>query len=279
MADCPRVVLLLYPYAEYDRGVLQGIARYARIHGPWVFHFAGEETDLPLPAEEAINAVPIRSIHAHKARCQVRSSDVRRWNADGFIGRLQTREVVEAVREAGVPVIAMDLSGEQLADGRLAARVSEIRPDSHKAGQIAAEHLLDRGFRNFGYCGYAGRIWSQRRQRGFCQRLEKAGYACHVYQPAKRSQKRSLLWQQECGAVVTWLRIAQACGDHGVQRRARPATYSRPVHWRTFLCRTKWQSSAPMTINCCVTSRTRRCRALPSTPGKAATEPQSCSTA
>ena len=206
MADCPRVALLLYPHAEYDRCILQGIAQYARIHGPWIFYLAGEETGLLLPEEEAISSLPIKTVHVGKGHRRVRLPDLRRWNTRGFIGRLQTPEIAETVLGLGVPVITMDLSEEQLT-GRLSpARVSEIRPDSRLAGRMAAEYLLERGFRNFGYCGYAGRTWSHRRQQGFCQRLEESGFTCHVYQPAKRKRRTAPSWRQECGEVVDWLR-------------------------------------------------------------------------
>jgi hypothetical protein len=32
-----RVVLLMVPFAGYDRGLLRGIAQYAEMHGPWMF--------------------------------------------------------------------------------------------------------------------------------------------------------------------------------------------------------------------------------------------------
>jgi LacI family transcriptional regulator len=206
MADCPRVVLLVYPYAEYDRCILQGIARYARIHGPWIFYLAGKEAGLPLPEDEAVSGAPISMVHLGRGRRRVRLPDLRRWKVTGFIGRLQTREAAKMALAAGVPLIAMDLPDEQLARGLSPAKVSELRPDSYRAGQMAAEHLMERGFRNFGYCGYAGRTWSQRRQQGFCRRLEEAGFPCHVYQPATRELKTVLPWRQECGAVVDWLR-------------------------------------------------------------------------
>jgi LacI family transcriptional regulator len=205
MADCPRVVLLMSPNAEYDRCVLQGIARYARIHGPWIFCLPGKEVGLPLPEDEAISGAPVGTSRMGEEPRRMRLPDLRRWGATGFIGRLQNRRITEMALAAGIPIIAMDLSDEQLA-GNLSAKVSEIRPDSCLAGRMAAEHLLERGFRNFGYCGYAGRTWSERRRQGFCERLEEAGFSCHVYQPAKRQLAAFLPWQQECAAVVDWLR-------------------------------------------------------------------------
>jgi len=217
MADLPRVVLFLYPQAGYDRGILQGIVRYARAHGPWIFYLAGEEPGLPLPETEAVSGAPISTIHVGEGRRRMHLPDLRRWGATGIIGRLQSREIVNKALAPGVPVIAMDLSVEQLAAGGPTSKVSEIRPDSQQAGCMAAEHLLERGLKNFGFCGYAGRAWSDRRRDGFCGRLEKAGFGCAVFQPPKR--KTPLLWQRERKPVTDWLRSLpkpvgiMACND------------------------------------------------------------------
>ena len=38
MAGClPKVALLIETSSSYGRGLLRGIARYARLHGPWAF--------------------------------------------------------------------------------------------------------------------------------------------------------------------------------------------------------------------------------------------------
>jgi len=217
MAEVPRVVLFLYPQAGYDRGILQGIVRYARAHGPWIFYLAGEEPGLPLPKTEAVSGAPISTIHVDEVHRRMHLPDLRRWGPTGIIGRLQSPEIAKKALAPGVPVIAMDLSDEQLAAGGPISKVSEIRPDSQEAGRMAAEHLLGRGFKSFGYCGYAGRAWSRRRCEGFCDRLEKAGFRCAVFQPPKR--KKPLLWQRERKPVTAWLRSLpkpvgiMACND------------------------------------------------------------------
>ena len=185
MARWPRVVLLLYPHAGYDRCILQGITQYPRVHGPWIFYVAGEEQELPLPQFEAVSRTPVRTIPVGKGRRPMRLPDLRRW-ATGIIGRLQTPEIARMALEARVPVIALDLADQQLADRLPASRISEVRPDSAWAGRLAAEHLLERGFQNFAYCGYEGRVWSERRCEGFCGRLAERGLSCHIYRPPKR---------------------------------------------------------------------------------------------
>jgi LacI family transcriptional regulator len=130
---------------------------------------------------------------------------------------LQTPKITKMALASGLPLIAMDLSDEQVAGGKPLARLSELRPDSHKAGRMAAEHLLERGFRNFGYCGYAVRTWSERRQQGFCERLAEADFQAHVYQPPKC--RTPLPWQRERAVIMAWLRSLpkpvgiMACND------------------------------------------------------------------
>jgi len=122
------------------------------------------------------------------------------------------------VLSARVPVIGMDLSEEQLAPGHLLSGISELRPDSHAAGRLAAEHFLERGFRHFAFCGYAGRIWSRRRKEGFCSRLAEAGFSCSVYEPLGHPSEP--VWERERPQVIQWLRSLSyplglmACNDH-----------------------------------------------------------------
>lgn len=203
MDELPRVVLLLYAHAGYDRAILQGVIRYARIHGPWIFYVAGEDPGLPLPDTEAISGAPIRMIGAGEGNRRMHLPDLSRWGATGIIGRLQNREILKMAVESGAPLIAMDLSDEQLASDLPLKDVSEIRPDSVKAGRMAAEHLLERGFVNFAFCGYDGRSWSQRRQEGFAERVREAGLQCRVF---RLDSKKSVLWQTERDYVTDWLR-------------------------------------------------------------------------
>lgn len=211
-----RVVLMMSPHAGYDRGVLRGIARYARHHGPWALLLSGEQPGVPFPGiEGSANVLPAATTRAQPPK---RSTllNLKKLGATGIIGRLYTPQIAEAVAASGLPLIAMDLTEEQLAKDSPLSRVSEIRPDSHKAGRMAAEHLLERGFRRFAFCGYPGENWSLRRQEGFCERLHEAGFECDVY---LAPQKRRMPWHREQAAVAVWLESLQkpvgvmACND------------------------------------------------------------------
>lgn len=212
-----KVVLLMFPFAGYDRGLLHGIARYARLQRSWTFYLPGDHPGLPLPGIETLSGVPIRVQRTLRGRQDATLPDLRSLGATGFIGRIQTPLVAKAVLASGLPAIAMDLSEEQLGHGSPLARLSEIRPDSHKAGRLAAEHLLERGFRHFAFCGYAERIWSQHREEGFRQRLKESGFSVHVYRPSQR--KAPLSWPREQPGMTVWLHSlpkplgVMACND------------------------------------------------------------------
>jgi LacI family transcriptional regulator len=212
MTKVPRVVLMMSSGAGYERGLLRGIARYARHHGPWVFFLAGEQPGVPLPTTEA---------YAHRRLSQngrpLPRLDLEGLGATGVIGRLHTPQIAEAVLASGLPVIAMDLTDEQLAPDHPLSRVSEILPDSYKAGRLAAEHLLDRGFRRFAFCGHRGENWSRLREEGFAQRLQQAGFGYQSYAPPPGRGR--LPWHREQPRVTAWLKSLEtpvgllACND------------------------------------------------------------------
>jgi LacI family transcriptional regulator len=207
MPDPLRVVLLMNPGAGYERGLFRGIARYAQHYGSWVFLPSWEQRGISNTALwEQHGRAPRRKRGGDRFKSTVQQ--IKRLGVTGIIGRLTSPEIIEAIFALALPAVGMDLTDQQLADKRFASRISEIRPDSHKAGRMAAEHLLERGFRRFAFCGHPnGPNWSRQRAEGFCQRLAEAGFGCDVYEsPRSRS---TLYWHREHPAMTTWLQSLQ----------------------------------------------------------------------
>ena len=246
MPEAPRVVLLMIPFTGYDRGLLEGIARYTQVQSPWVYYLSGDYPEVPLPSPDSLSGAFHWPEYVSGAAAQTPFPDLRRWRANGVIGRIQSARIARKVLASRLPVIAIDLSEEQLARDNPLSKISEIRADSRQAGRLAAEHFLERGFRNFAFCGYQGRIWSRQRQEGFCERLCEAGFSCNVYEPqcsphtpcARRRagrvgaasmprtrsvratlEQRSLSWSAEQPMVAAWLKslpnpvAIMACSD------------------------------------------------------------------
>jgi LacI family transcriptional regulator len=217
MSETPHVVLLMFPFAGYDRGLLHGIARYSQLHGPWVFSLSGDHPRVPRPNYDSIWGDLYKKRPVSKPR-QGASINLCRLGATGVIGRIQLPAVAQTVLASGLPLIAIDRTEEQLDGRNPLSKVSEICADSNQAGRIAAEHLLERGFVHFAFCGYHGRIWSQRRQEGFSACLKKHRFISYnVYDPPRR--RLTLSWDLEQPQVIAWLRSLprpvgiMACND------------------------------------------------------------------
>jgi LacI family transcriptional regulator len=191
----------------YERGFLEGIARYARFHGPWIFDVPGMQPELSLATDgdrpSAKFLLPRQGTVTHRSGYGL--PDLRELGVSGFIGRIQNDAVARTVLNSGVPAIAMDLSAEQLAPDNPLSGLSEVHPDSCAVGSLAAEHFLEHNLRHFGFCGHPGRVWSDHREDGFRQRLAEDGLSCDVYTPSmgQSSQEHS---EEQQDSLASWLR-------------------------------------------------------------------------
>ena len=133
----PRIALFLL---ESKKEILLGIARYVRQHGPWKLYLQQTEDSQGLPQW------------------------LSKWQGEGIIGRIATEEAAKVIRSTGLPFV--DVRG-RIRD----PQIPLIRVDDEAIGKMAAEHLLDRGFKHFGYYGMAGESWSQQRCESFCNAI------------------------------------------------------------------------------------------------------------
>ena len=173
----PKVALLVETARGYGREVLRGIVRYARLHGPWAFYVTPGDFEQALPKME-------------------------QWGGTGIIARIETARVAKSILASGLPVVALDLSEEQLTPRNPWSQVCQMASDSDGASRLAAEHLKDKGFPNYAYVGIAGKIWSKRRQESFGRHLAAAGFSPQVYPSAARRQPE---WGREQETMARWL--------------------------------------------------------------------------
>jgi len=146
----PSVALLVESSRDYGRGLLRGIAAYARAHGPWLLHHLERSLGDPAPARLA------------------------EWAGNGIVARIESRQLLSQVRQLGLPTV--DLLGLYAIEG-----VPVVRPDDVQTASLALEHLRTRGFRRFAYCGLAGVYYSDLRQERFVAQVARAGLQPHVY--------------------------------------------------------------------------------------------------
>ena len=173
------VALLLETSREVGRGLLRGVQRYARLHGPWGLHIIPGDLVQTLPT-------------------------MRAWGGTGIIARIATPRIARAILKTGLPVIAGPLSASQLAPSNPLSKLSEIRADGEAIGRMAAEHLLHRGLRHFAFVGGSHKNnWVERRQRAFCERLAAEGLECVVYPSPPAGQQD---WGREQKRLGRWLK-------------------------------------------------------------------------
>jgi LacI family transcriptional regulator len=160
MEQPPKVALLIETSNAYSRGLLHGIASYIGEHGPWSIYLTEQRRGESLPAW------------------------LGRWQVDGIIARIENASIAKVVRELKKP--AVDMSA-----GRLLPSLPWVETDDLAVARLAAEHLLERGFKHFGFCGDDRYNWSQGRERHFTQLVGDAGYECSVFHPSASAARNS----------------------------------------------------------------------------------------
>jgi LacI family transcriptional regulator len=154
MARRLKIALLVESSRASLREMLRGIADYARLHGPWtIYHF--EETSKPGTLTQ-----------------------LKRWGAQGIIAPIKSPKQIEQLTKLDLPVV--DTLGQYEVEG-----IPEILCDERAVAELAAQHLLERGFEHFGFCGLPGLRYSLDRCTHFAQILAEAGYETSVYNDVK----------------------------------------------------------------------------------------------
>lgn len=170
----PEVLLLIETSTGYGRGILDGIGRYVREHGPWLMYFERRGL-LDLPTSWLCD-----------------------WKGHGIIARTATAAMAKTLRAAGIPVV------ELLGDRQKSP--AKVHADNRAAGRLAAEHLLDCGLRSFGFFAVGG-SWAVPEQReGFCQALAEREYACAAYRSPGRGRRVPARQDAEGKAIAAWVR-------------------------------------------------------------------------
>ncbi len=168
-----RVAIIPDLARTYDRQVLDGIGRYVRDHGSW-------------------------SLYIHEDPL-LKLTQLQQWQGDGVIANLDDPRVFHAVAAMGLPVVGF--GGARRTDGRTAYMAT----DDQAIARLAAEHLLDRGFRQFAYCGLPddpAKPWAAARARAFTRIVGEAGCPVSVYKGHRAAMRR---WQHMLDHMSRWI--------------------------------------------------------------------------
>jgi LacI family transcriptional regulator len=175
----PRVLAVLPTVQKACRDKLQGILKYARIHGPW--------------------DVQTQEDHPWIARL----GDFKTWKPDGIILGAPVARLTATNRSSRVPTVALDMPGNG------SRNASTVCHDSRLIAETSAQHLIRLGFECFGFVGCVPlSAFSLTRAESFVKRVRAEGFPCHVYGPADADD-----WGLEQRHMREWLRaLPKPCG-------------------------------------------------------------------
>jgi LacI family transcriptional regulator len=143
------VALIVESAVAPRRMMLTGVARYIQEHEPWAVYLKpfGVERSLP--------------------------EWLQNWHGDGIIAAVKD-PASDVIAHRGIPVV--DVVGVLRHE-----HVPLVHTNDRSVGRVGAEHLMERGFTQFGFCEYTGEFWSEHRREGFIRALQQAGFSCAVH--------------------------------------------------------------------------------------------------
>jgi len=156
--------------------LLPGILDFARAQGGWVF-----------------TRIPERLTPSFEW--------LRNWEGDGAFVLISNEADVRVARSLTMPVVNV---GGYVKD----VRVPTVTLDQQMVGRLAAEHLLSRRFRRFGYYGVRDLWYSEQRRIGFETALQAAGYRCSSIESTNLIRS-PWDWRRVGGELARWLRSLQ----------------------------------------------------------------------
>jgi LacI family transcriptional regulator len=141
-----KILLLIDFSSEFSRGILKGLIRYSKDHGPWIFY--------RLPSY-------YKTLYGEKGVIQW----AKEWKADAIIARWD-EEGTHLLTSLNIPIILQNYKSRS-------DYFSNLTGDYIGTGEMAAQFFIKRRYRNFAFYGNKGVIWSQERAKGFRKEIEK----------------------------------------------------------------------------------------------------------
>jgi len=149
-----RVGVLVELTREFGRDLCKGITDFACSHEGFIPFFITPET-------------------------LKRKSELKSY--DGFIARVMSDEMAATLAALKKPIV--DMYYDKPRPG-----FAIVKTNHSRIGRLAAEHFLERKFKNFAFCGFAGGRFSNYCSRAFQRALAAKGHRCHSYQPDARAK-------------------------------------------------------------------------------------------
>ena len=176
MPESKRVMLLINSFRTAEKQFVLGVAKYAELHGPWSFYQKAQYYINPGSHAPTLN-------------------QIRAWAPDGIIAA--DTERLREISRLDVPLIAYAVKRDD-------HQLPMIVGDTSQCAAMAVSHFLERGYRNFAFCGIGNFYWSRKRYQNFRETLDQAGHDVLFYELIPSRMMRS--FETERLRLIDWLR-------------------------------------------------------------------------
>ena len=177
----PKVALLVESSRSYGRELLKGVALFARTRTNWSL----------LHQEMSMDDTPPDWLEAS--------------GVSGVIARVDSHSV-KRLRLLRVPVVDVRCRHEF-------QNMPRVDTDDRAVAQLAFEHLRERGFEQFAFCGYQSTHYSATRLKFFREFTETGGFPLSVYEsPSAATRDITATEQSGIGdsiGMTDWLQTLQ----------------------------------------------------------------------
>jgi LacI family transcriptional regulator len=167
-------IALAFPRGPHQEVLITGVLRYAADHQcNWSYVTA--------PETLALSVV-----------------DLTDWHGDGIIAAINTPAEAACVDSLKIPMV--NISGTLKK-----SPIPRVSLDNNLVGKLAAEHLMERGFREFAFFGLRNVAYSAAREGAFNSRLDAAGYVSSSLLMPPTYRGIGVHWREQQRRLMKWL--------------------------------------------------------------------------
>lgn len=173
-----RIALLFNANKIYDREIIAGVGSY----------LSSTRVAWDLFLEEDFRSRP---------------EEIRSWSGDGIIADFDDPDIVKALQDSPIPVVAVGSSYED--ERAYPENIPYIATDNARIVKLAYEHLIETGLPNFAMYSMPEsprNRWALEREKAFQHLAKRDGLPCDIY---RGLPTRARDWNDSLQHLISWL--------------------------------------------------------------------------